>query len=110
MLQVTFRHMSASEALRAVAADLLEKLHARSHGTERCHLVIDRVTAKEDHKPAQFIAHVDISFGFPDSLYHATSIQGDAADAVGEAFTSIERQLTNRRQRHQTEARVDLRS
>jgi ribosome-associated translation inhibitor RaiA len=100
--------MSASEALRTVATDLLEKLHARSHGAERCHLVIDRMTAKEDRKPAQFIAHVDISFGFPDSLFHATSVEGDATEAVGEAFASIERQLTNKRQRHQTEARVDL--
>jgi ribosome-associated translation inhibitor RaiA len=93
-----------------MASDLLVKLRARSHGAERCHLVIDRLTAKEDHKPAQVTAHVDISFGFPDSLFHATSVQGDATEAVGEAFASIERQLTNKRQRHEPEARVDLRA
>ena len=110
MLQVTFRHMSASTALRAEADELLAKLHARSHGAERCHLVIDCTAAQHDHKPALFSAHVDISFGFPDSLFHATSVEADAAEAVRDAFASIERQLTDRQKRHQAEARIDVRS
>jgi ribosome-associated translation inhibitor RaiA len=110
MLQVTFRHMSASSALRVVATELLQKLQTRAHGAERCHLVIDQVTAQHDHKPALISAHLDVSFGFPDSLFHATSVHADAAEAVREAFASIERQLTDRQKRQLTEARVDLRS
>jgi ribosome-associated translation inhibitor RaiA len=102
--------MSASAALRELASDLLERLHTRAHGAERCHLVIDCVTALHDHKPAQISAHVDISFGAPDSLFHATSVLADAAEAVRDAFASIERQLTDRQKRHMTEARIDLRS
>lgn len=94
MLQVTFRHMDASDALRTVAQEQLDKLHVRAHGTERCHLVVDLVSAQHDRKPAQFTVHVDVSFGFPDSLLHATSLHEDAAVAVREAFASVERQLT----------------
>ena len=110
MLQVTFRHMSASTTLRALASELLEKLQTRAHGAERCHLVIDQIISAHDHKPAQFSAHVDISFGFPDSLFHASSVQTDAVEAVREAFANIERQLTDHQKRHQSEVRVDLRS
>ena len=98
MLQVTFRHMTASDALRTVAQELLEKLHARTNGTERCHLVIDCVTADQERKPGQFTAHIDISFGTAGSLLHATSAQDDAAVAVREAFASIDRQLVEHRQ------------
>lgn len=110
MLQVTFRHMSASAALQVVAAELLEKLQNRAHGVERCHLVVDQVTAQHDHKPALISAHLDVSFGFPDSLFHATSVQADAGEAVRDAFASIERQLTDRLNRKWTEERADLRS
>lgn len=109
MLQVTFRHMSASPMLREVAAELLEKLHARSHGAERCHLVIDRTTTHHDHNATQISVHLDMSFGFPDSLFHASSVHADAVEAVREVFASIERQLTDRQKRQLTEARVDSR-
>jgi ribosome-associated translation inhibitor RaiA len=100
MLQVTFRHMDASDALRTVAQELLDKLHARSHGAERCHLVIDLVSAEHDRKPAQFTAHIDVSFGFPDSLLHASSMHEEASVAVRDAFASVERQLTTHHRRH----------
>ena len=110
MLQVTFRHMSASTSIRELATELLEKLQTRAHGAERCHLVIDRVSAQHDHKPALISAHLDVSFGFADSLFHASSEQPDAAEAVRDAFASIERQLTDHQKRHQAEARIDVRS
>ena len=100
MLQVTFRHMDASDALRTVAQESLDKLHTRSHGAERCHLVVDLVSAEHDRKPAQFTAHVDVSFGSRGSLRHASSLHADAAAAVRDAFASVERQLAPHHRRH----------
>jgi len=106
MLQVTFRHMDSSEALREIAQEQVERLHVRAHGAERCHLVLDLVSNDPERRRHLFSAHVDISFGFPDSLLHASSVEEDAASAVREAFASIERQLTSLQQRHTSVSRA----
>ncbi|MDB4990139.1 MAG: Sigma 54 modulation protein / ribosomal protein [Myxococcaceae bacterium] len=99
MLQVTFRHMSASDALRSLAVELLDKLHVRAHGAERCHLVVDLVSRQPGHKPAQFTVHMEVSFGLHEAQFHASSTADDASDAIREVFASIERQLHDRRTR-----------
>lgn len=105
MLQITFRHMHSSDVLRELAEELLERMHARAHGAERCHLVLDLLTQDAERAPHLFTAHVDVSFGFPDSLLHASSEHEDAATAVREVFATIERQLTSHQHRHLTNTR-----
>ena len=98
MLQITYRHMSASDALRSLSQELLDKLHPHAHGAERCHLVID-CTGASHGRAARFSAHIDVSFGFADSLLHATSLHDDAPTAIREAFAHIERQIVDQRHR-----------
>jgi len=98
MLQITFRHMTSSDALRTLAQEKFERLSTHYVGPVRCHLVIDCRTGHA-RKGAQFTVHADLTIGREDTRIDATAAHTQAPSAVREVFALLDRQLASRQQR-----------
>jgi len=95
MLQITFRHMTSSESLCAVAQEKFEKLGRHFNESVHCHLVIDCCPGHV-YKGDQFTAHVELTLGAADLRVDASAKHEQAATAVRRAFDHVERQLMSR--------------
>jgi ribosomal subunit interface protein len=95
-IQITFRHMEPSDAVRARVLDLMQRLE-RFHGRiTRCQVVVD-APAKHQRHGAPFSVKIDIQI--PGEALHVHSQQlarethADVYVALTDAFDSLKRKL-----------------
>lgn len=95
MLQITFRHMDSSSALRTVAEEKFERLRSHFTSAPRCHVVVEDAPGHA-RKGGAFSVHVELSVGGEDLHLAAKAVHPQAASAVREAFECLERQIHTR--------------
>lgn len=95
-VQVTFRHMAPSEAVRERVLDLVQRLKRFNGRITRCHVVVD-APAKHQRHGAPFSVKVDVQIPGETLHVHSEELAGEAhADvyvALSDAFDSLKRML-----------------
>jgi ribosomal subunit interface protein len=97
-LQVTFRHMPVSAALRELIHDQAGKLLKRYEGIGHCHVVIDAAPVVRSVRNARF-TRVAIDIGGPHGHLSASCSHEDAYAAVRDTFSTLARQVERRSMR-----------
>lgn len=105
MLQITYRHMTVSETLRAVAEEKYAKIQSHFQEPARCHLVVE-CCAGHARRNDQFHAHAALTVNQLDLHLDATAAHEDAATAVRKVFEHMERQIASRNGRSTAARRV----
>lgn len=100
-IQITFRHMDPSDALRARIFDLVDRLE-RFHGNIiGCHVVVE-APAKHQRHGAPFAVKVDLQVPGSDlhsrSEHLAQESHADAYVALRDAFDTLKRKLRSLQQ------------
>jgi ribosome-associated translation inhibitor RaiA len=82
-VQITFRHVLPSDSARKVVAQKFSKLCTRLPPGARCHVVLDRLTART-LRDEQVSARIDIS----GAGFHLCTVAsaGDTCSAIRDAF------------------------
>lgn len=95
-VQVTFRHMEPSEAVRERVLDLVQRLERFSGRITRCLVVVD-APAKHQRHGAPFAVKVDVQIPGETLHVHSEKLAAEAhADvyvALSDAFDSLKRKL-----------------
>jgi ribosomal subunit interface protein len=98
-LQITFRHMSASDSLRELAEEKLAKLQVRYPDILDCHVVVEVSPASRHRKGALCTTHVEVTLGRQHVRIAAVSSHAEAAAGMRDAFENIRRQIESRVER-----------
>jgi ribosomal subunit interface protein len=97
-LQITFRHMPASDALRQLASEKYEKLKSHYSDALDCHVVVDFVSAQH-RKGNDTTTHVELTIGRQHTRLYAEATHEDAYAGMRQAFESLKRQIEHRVER-----------
>ena len=95
-LQITFRHMEASDPLRQLAEEKLAKLRAQFPDAVDCHVVIDCPSQSHHRKGNDFVTHVEVTIGRQHVRVAAEAAHEDAYAGMRQAFENLRRQIDSR--------------
>lgn len=95
-LQITFRHMPASDSLRELASEKLAKLKAHYPDVLDCHVVIDRPLMAHHRKGHPCVTHVEATLGRQHVRLTAEASHDDAYAGLRQAFDNLRRQIETR--------------
>ena len=90
-LQITFRHMESSDALRELANEKLRKLQSHHPDAINCHVVVD--AAGSHRKGNECITHVELTVGGQHTRIAAEATHEDAYTGMRHAFENLKRQI-----------------
>lgn len=97
--QITFRHMSASDSLRELIQEKLEKLMTRFPDACDCHVVVDCAPPTKHRQGDLYLARVELTIGRAHLRIAAEASNEDAYVGMREAFQNLARQIEHRVQR-----------
>ena len=98
-LQVTFRHIPPSDALRELAEQKFLKLKHQFADAVSCHVVIDCPGQNHHNKGNNFHVQVELNVGRTHGRVAAEADHEDAYAATREAFERAKKQVESRIER-----------
>lgn len=98
--QITFRHMSASDSLRKLVDEKIDKVVGRFPDAGDFHIVVDCAAPAKKRKGSTCLVRIEVTVAREAGRIASEVTHQDAYTGVREAFQHLTRQIEHRVDRH----------